>query len=340
MLESHHRDSYKIIQSVIALMLNGQQVPIEVFKDLMIYFTSGIADDVEIAGFLKIFADFPIKSDYLIAAIEVLREQMIAVNLSDDIEAIDCCGTGGDGLKSLNISTATAFFLADYGVKVAKHGNRSVTSQSGSADILEAIGYPIKQEPDAIVKQIQETGLTFMFAPYFHPVLKHVAAARKSLEKRTIFNLLGPLLNPARVKRQLIGIYDFSLAEEIAKTLIHFGCHRAMIVTSSEGADELTLSGDNEVCYIENGHYHFGTINTQEVGLKNQPITAIQGEDSAYNAEAMKKLFNREPSAYYDTVLFNAAAGLWVADKVQTISEGVEIMKQQTKKIDYTKYLV
>jgi anthranilate phosphoribosyltransferase len=332
-------DSQKIIQSVMALMLSGQDLPVDVFKDLMIYFTSGHADNAEIAGFLKIFSNYPIKTHYVIVALEVLRSQMIHISLPDDMsDAIDCCGTGGDGLNSLNVSTAVAFVLADYGIAVAKHGNRSVTSQSGSADILEFLGYPIQKTPNAVVTQLQKTGLTFMFAPYFHPTLAYVAIARKSLGIRTIFNFLGPLLNPASVKRQLIGIYDFKLAPIMAETLIHFGTKRAMLVTSSEGADELTLSGDNYVCYVDNGTYWLETLNAKDFGLNNTPISEIAGGDIAFNATAFKTIFNRKASSYYNIVLLNAAAGLWVAGTTETIAEGIQRLKQCDNEIDFKKY--
>lgn len=332
-------DSYKIIQSVMALMMQGEVLPIDIFKDLMIYFISGDADDAEIAGFLKIFSQEPLKKEYLITAVEVLRTQMIKVDLPTHLQsAIDCCGTGGDGLKSLNVSTAVAFILADYGVKVAKHGNRSVTSQSGSADILEYLGYPIQKNPQDIIKQLDKTGLTFMFAPYFHPALKYVANARKALGTRTIFNLLGPLLNPACVQNQLIGIYDFKLAPIIAETLLHFGTKRAMIVSSLEGADELTLSGNNQVCYIDNGRYWFDTLNAADFGLDNAPIQAIAGGDIAFNAKAFQTILNRQPSPYYDTVILNVASGLWVSDTVKTILEGVQGLQEKKKKIDFNDY--
>ncbi len=332
-------NSQNIIQSVMALMLSGHDLPVDIFKDLMIYFTSGHADDAEIAGFLKVFSNYPLKAHYVIAALEVLRSHMIPISLPDDMsDAIDCCGTGGDGLNSLNVSTAVAFVLADYGVTVAKHGNRSVTSQSGSADILEFLGYPIQKNPDAVVKQLQKTGLTFMFAPYFHPALAHVAVARKSLGIRTIFNFLGPLLNPAMVKRQLIGIYDVKLASIMAETLIHFGTKRAMLVTSSENADELTLSGDNHICYVDNGTYWFDTLNAKDFGLRNMPISEIAGGDIAFNATAFKTIFDRIPSAYYDTVMLNAAAGLWVSGTTNTIIDAIEHLKSCKKIINFKKY--
>ena len=331
--------SQKIIQSVMALMIQGYELPVDVFKDLMIYFTSGQSNDIEITGFLNFFSEYPIKTDYVIAAIKVLRTHMIAVTLPNTMhDAIDCCGTGGDGLNSLNVSTAVAFMLADYGITIAKHGNRSVTSQSGSADILEYLGYSIQKTPDDIVKQIQKTGLTFMFAPYFHPVLKYVANARKSLGVRTIFNFLGPLLNPASVKRQLIGVYDFTLAKIMAETLIHFGTKRAMIVTSLEGADELTLSGDNQICMIENDTYWFKTLNAKDYGFTNAHISEIAGGDITFNSNAFKTILNREPSAYYDTVILNAAAGLWVAGKTETIAEGIQRLQNCTEIIDFKKY--
>ncbi|MFT6262656.1 MAG: anthranilate phosphoribosyltransferase [Dasania sp.] len=333
------KDSYQTIQTIMALMLKGHDLPIDMFQDLMRYFTSGQAADVEITGFLKIFSEYSLTSDYIIAAVEVLKEMMVTVSLPQNIDAIDCCGTGGDGLNSLNVSTAVAFFLADYGIKVAKHGNRSVTSKSGSADILEHLGYPIQKNSLDIVTQLGKTGLSFMFAPYFHPALKHVAMVRKSLDKRTIFNILGPLLNPANVKRQLIGIYDFKLAEAIAKTLIHFGCHKAIIVTSGEGADELTLSGDNQICYVEHGTYRFDTINAANVGLKNMPITAIQGGNIAFNATAFKNALQRKSSAYYDTILLNAAAALWVADQADHIKDGINKLQALQDPINFQNYI-
>ena len=293
------------------------------------YFFSGKASDTEIVDFLKEFSGHPLTTEMLTEIVKLLRSKMIPVLAPTG--TVDCCGTGGDSDVtggSLNISTATAFMTASLGVPVAKHGNRAVSSRSGSADILEALGMDIVQSPDKASQKLHDTGLCFLFAPYFHPVLKYVAQARKAIGTKTIFNILGPLLNPASVKYQLLGVYDFSLAQIIAETLRATGTQKALIVRSHEGADELTLTGENDYCLLENGHITFGKISASDVGLPYYMSDDLRGGTPAENAQALRQMLLGQKGAYRDTVIFNTGALLYVAGKAKTIAEGVEIAKQ------------
>lgn len=292
------------------------------------YFFSGKASDTQIVDFLKDFSRTSLTTEILTAIVKLLRSKMIPVLAPTG--TVDCCGTGGDSDVtggSLNISTATAFMTASLGVPVAKHGNRAVSSRSGSADILEALGMNIIQDPDKASQKLYDTGLCFLFAPYFHPVLKYVAQARKAIATKTIFNILGPLLNPASVKYQLLGVYDFSLAGIIAGTLQDTGSKKVLIVRSHEGADELTLTGENDYCLLDNGRITFGKISPDDVDLPYYISDDLRGGTPVDNAQALRQMLLGQKGAYRDTVIFNTGALLYVANKADTIAGGVEMAK-------------
>lgn len=310
-----------------------QKIDLSLFEDMIAYIFSGEALENEILTFLLITNFCPLEKAHYLKAISFLRSKMYKIHAPSN--AVDCCGTGGDSEKSggsLNISTAVAFFAATAGLSVAKHGNRSISSRSGSADVLEAIGYPILEKPDEVEAMLKKTNLCFMFAPYFHPTLKYVATARRFLKVKSFFNLLGPLLNPAEVKHQLIGIYDKNLASLIAEILRELGSQRVMIVQSSEGSDELTLSGDNYYCLLDNGIITEGKISANDYGLPIYESNAIKGGDVSYNATAMKNLFSGNGiAAYRDTVFLNAGALHYISGESKDILGGIHAIKDVNK---------
>jgi anthranilate phosphoribosyltransferase len=252
----------------------------------------------------------------LTGAVRAMRARMTAIEAPPG--TMDMCGTGGDGLGTLNVSTATAFVVAACGVPVAKHGNRALSSRAGGADVLEALGIPIHPNPAA---QLAETNLAFLFAPAHHPALRHAAATRAELGFRTIFNLTGPLCSPARVTRQLTGVYDPAWAAPMAETLGALGTHRAWIV-HGQGLDELTLAGETLVAEWRGGTLHHFTVTPEDAGLPRAPVSAILGTDPRGNAAALLALLQGAPGAYRDTVLLNAAACLVISDRAATLQDG------------------
>ncbi len=242
-------------------------------------------------------------------------------------EALDCCGTGGDGRSTFNISTATAFVVAGRGIKIAKHGNRAITSKSGSADVLEALGMYTNIAPDAAAKILDEVGICFLFAPNFHPGFARVAPIRKAIGKRTIFNLLGPLCNPARVKRQLIGVFAPEYCALLAETLQLLGHTHAMVVHGADGADELSISGNTHVAHLVDGEIRYATLRPQDAGLSVHEGRTLIGGDAVQNARALRDVLDGLESPYADAVLLNSAAMLMIADMAPTLHEGVALAR-------------
>jgi len=258
----------------------------------------------------------------LTGAVAALRNRMARIEIPAG--AIDVCGTGGDGAASLNISTATAFVVAACGVPVAKHGNRALSSRSGGADVLAALGVNIEPPIARLPKILEQAGCVFMFAPNHHPALRHAAAVRVELGTRTIFNLTGPMANPAGVKHQLMGVYDPAWARPVAETLANLGSESAWVVYGN-GLDELTLDGENRVVALKDGELTEFTLNAAEAGLPPAPHAAIKGGDAAENAAALRALLGGEKGPYRDTILLNAAAALIVSGKTISLTEGVAI---------------
>jgi anthranilate phosphoribosyltransferase len=246
-----------------------------------------------------------------------------AVKLEHDYDVIDVCGTGGDGLHTLNISTAVGFVAAGGGLKVAKHGNRAVTSKSGTADVLTALGVNIDASRAQQSAALDNAGICFLFAQAHHGAMKHVSPIRQQLGFRTIFNLLGPLTNPAGARRQVVGVPAPRFVEPIARALGALGAERAWSVHGS-GLDELTTTGPTEVAEWRNGAVRLFTITPEAVGLPRASLADITGGEPAFNAAALTRLLDGEKGPYRDIVLLNAAAAFLVADKVETLSEGIE----------------
>ncbi|MFC6687168.1 anthranilate phosphoribosyltransferase [Jhaorihella thermophila] len=261
--------------------------------------------------------------DEYAAAAAVMRAKCHHVRAPEG--AIDIVGTGGDGKGTLNISTATAFVVAGAGVPVAKHGNRNLSSKSGAADALTQMGVNVMVGPQVVEKALEETGIGFMMAPMHHPAIAHVMPTRQELGTRTIFNILGPLTNPAGVKRQLTGAFSRDLIRPMAETLGQLGSDRAWLVHGSDGTDELTITGISWVAALENGAVKEVELHPEDAGLPVHPFEAIVGGTPEENAQAFRALLAGEPSAYRDAVLLNAAAALVVAGAASDLREGVEM---------------
>ena len=276
----------------------------------------------DITAFLVALADRGETSVEIAAAATEMRARMIGVDAPAN--AIDVCGTGGDGSHSLNISTATSLVVAACEIPMAKHGNRAASSKAGAADTLEALGLNLAKAATKAEQNLREIGIGFFFAPNHHPALGPLAPIRKAIGRRTIFNLLGPLCNPAKVKRQLIGVASPGLVETYADAAAQLGYDKAMIVSGEEGLDELSICGPSRVAMISDGSVTISRITPEDAGLTRHPAEAIKGGDPAYNAAALKALLQGEKSAYRDAVLLNSAAALMVAGEVDSWEAGVE----------------
>jgi anthranilate phosphoribosyltransferase len=248
---------------------------------------------------------------------------MLRVEAPDD--AVDVVGTGGDASGSFNISTCAAFIVAGAGVPVAKHGNRALSSKSGSADVLGALGIKIDLTPEQIGHCVREAGIGFMFAPAHHPAMKNVGPTRVELGTRTIFNLLGPLSNPASVKRQMVGTFSKQWTEPMAQVLNNLGSERVWVVHGSDGLDEITTSGPTSVAALENGEVRSFEIKPEDVGLKRVTPDALRGGDAETNATTLLGVLKGQPSAYRDVSAFNAAAALVIAGRAKDLSEGMTL---------------
>ena len=256
-------------------------------------------------------------------AVTTMRAKMLRVAAPAD--AIDVVGTGGDASGSFNISTCAALIVAGAGVPVAKHGNRALSSRSGAADVLAALGVNIDLAPDKIAHCIREAGIGFMFAPAHHPAMKNVAATRVELGTRTIFNLLGPLSNPAGVRRQMVGVFSRQWTEPLAQVLKNLGAERAWVVHGSDGLDEITTSGPTSVTALENGAIRNFEISPEEIGLPKAKPEALRGGDAASNAQAVEEVLAGKKSPFRDVALFNAAAALVVAGKAKDLKAGLHL---------------
>jgi len=254
-------------------------------------------------------------------AVRAMRSRMTAIEAPDG--AIDVCGTGGDGAGTLNVSSAVTFVVAACGVPVAKHGNRALSSRTGGADVLTALGVNIDAPMERLAAILRDAGAVFLFAPRHHPSMRHAAGPRVELGTRTIFNILGPLSNPARVRRQLTGVFSPVWTLPMAETLAVLGAESAWLVHGG-GLDELTVAGENQVTSLKDGTIRTFLVTPEDAGLSRAPIAAIKGGDAAFNAEALVGVLRGATGAYRDTVLLNAAAALIVAGRADDLRDGVE----------------
>lgn len=283
----------------------------------------GDASDEEIARFLLAMTERSETAEEIAGAARALRARLIPIEAPED--AVDCCGTGGDGHHTLNVSTAVSLVVAACGVPVAKHGNRAASSKSGAADTLEALGLDMDAAGRTAEKTLAEIGICFLFAKNHHPAMGRIQPIRHKLGKRTIFNLMGPLSNPAGVKRQLIGIARPAYVPIYAEAKARLGTERTFIVSGDEGLDELSLAGGNELADVTGSEFEMRRVDAEMAGLPHAPVEAIRGGDAAHNAKALKALLEGTPGPYRDAVLLNAAGTLIVAGKTDDWGQGAEM---------------
>ncbi|USA40173.1 anthranilate phosphoribosyltransferase [Pelagerythrobacter marinus] len=283
----------------------------------------GETSEEEIARFLIAITERSETAEEIAGAARALRARLIPVAAPDD--AVDCCGTGGDGHHTLNVSTAVSLVVASAGVPVAKHGNRAASSKSGAADTLEALGLDMEAAGRTAEKTLAEIGICFLFAKNHHPAMGRIQPIRQRLGRRTIFNLMGPLSNPAGVRRQLIGIARPAYVPIYAAAKARLGTERTFIASGDEGLDELSLAGGNELADVAGNDFEMRRVEAAEAGLPSAPVEAIRGGDARHNARALKALLDGTPGPYRDAVLFNAAATLIVAGRASGWEEGAAI---------------
>jgi anthranilate phosphoribosyltransferase len=282
----------------------------------------GVPPDEEIAKFLVALSDRGETAAEIAGAARAMRARLIPVTAPAN--AIDVCGTGGDGHHTLNVSTAVALVVAACGVPVAKHGNRAASSKAGAADTLEALGLNLDRAMETAEATLADLGIGFLFAGKHHPAMGRIMPIRRALGRRTIFNLMGPLANPAAVRRQLIGIARPAYVPIYADALARLGTERSFVVSGDEGLDELSLAGGNELADVQGGDVRMRRVHAAEAGLAPAPIEAIRGGDPEHNAAALRALLGGRRGSYRDAVLFNAAGALMVAGEVESWPEGVE----------------
>jgi anthranilate phosphoribosyltransferase len=290
-------------------------------EDAFSIMMGGEATPSQIGGFLMALRVRGETVDEITGAVQSMRSRMVRVDAPDD--AMDIVGTGGDASGSYNISTCTAMVVAGCGVPIAKHGNRALSSKSGAADTLKALGINLDLDPAGISRCIKEAGLGFMFAPAHHAAMRHVGPTRVELGTRTIFNLLGPLSNPASVTRQLVGVFDAKWVHPLAEVLQQLGS-KSVWVVHGDGLDEMTVTGETLVAELKNGEVREFSVTPQDAGLDTHSFEDLKGGDAEYNAEALRDVLNGAKNAYRDIVLLNAAGSLIVAGKVSNLMEGAE----------------
>ena len=309
-----------MIDEIIKKLKNKQNLTLGESKTIFEKIMSGEVNNDKIYDFLTLSSAKGETSDEIAGGVFILREKANKVNVSDD--AIDTCGTGGDGKNTLNISTAAALLLSSFGVKVAKHGNKSVSSKCGSADVLEKLNININLEPNQVEMNLNKNNFGFMFAPNYHKAMKYVAPVRKKIGKRTIFNLIGPLSSPAKVKRQVVGVFDKKLLKIFAKALKNLNLKKAMIINSQDGLDEISPYAKTNIMELFNGEIKETILNPNDLGIKAEKFENIIGKGPDYNSEKMNEIFQGKDNDFSIAVCLNAAAGLIVADKTSSFKEG------------------
>ncbi len=315
-----------MLEEYLGKVIEKANLSAEEAENAMRTIMSGEADNIQTAAFLASLRVKGETEEEIAAFARVMRD--LALKITPKVEkSVDVCGTGGDAIKTFNISTTAAFITACV-VPVAKHGNRSVTSKCGSADVIEELGANLALPPRKIEECIEKIGIGFMFAPLHHQAMKNVMEVRQKLGMRTVFNILGPLTNPANATHQLIGVYDAALTEKIAKVLRILGLRKALVVHGEPGLDEVSISGKTKVSHLEEGKIETYFIKPEDFGVERAPPDEIAGGDTKESAKILRDILScNEEGAKRDVVLLNAAAAIFAADEASSIAEGFEIAK-------------
>jgi anthranilate phosphoribosyltransferase len=317
-----------MIQQALQQVLDGRDLTRAESREVMGEIMAGEATPAQIGGFLVGLRAKGETADEITGCAEAMRAHVLAVRPQRE-DLVDTAGTGGDGARTINISTAAALVAAAAGAAVAKHGNRAVSSACGSADVLEALGFTLDQEPKRIERSIDELGFGFLFAPSHHPAMRHAAPVRKELATRTVFNVLGPLTNPAGARTQVVGVYSQPLVRTIAEVLAQLGARRAFVVHGAGGIDELSPVGPNLVAEVVDGSVHERTLDPEsELGLPRCSIEDLRGGTPAENAAALRQVFDGAPGGRRSAILLNAAGAIAAAGHAADLREGLEIARE------------
>jgi len=318
-----------VIKQLIQKITSNTDLTKEETEKLFDILMKGEATDAQIGAVLVGLKMKGETVDEITSAASVMKREAVKVPVLDRSRLVDTCGTGGDKINTFNVSTITAFVAAGAGAKVAKHGNRSVSSKCGSADIMEALGVNIQMPPEKSAEAIEKIGLAFLFAPIYHPAMKNVIKQRREIGVRTIFNILGPLSNPADAKFQLMGVYDPNLIEPLTKVLSQLGVERAFVVHGMEGLDEISITSDTLIGELDGEEISIYKVKPEDFGLNRASLSDIQGGDLEYNLKvALSILEGKEYSPKTDFVALNAAFALKAAGIVENIKDGIELAKE------------
>jgi len=312
------------IREAIARLVERHDLTAEEAEEVMGQVMRGEATPAQIGGFLIALRMKGETVEEIAGFARAMRRHALSVQ-TRRVPVVDTCGTGGDRSGTFNISTTAAFVVAGAGLPVAKHGNRSVSSHCGSADVLEALGVNLNLSPEAVARCVDEIGIGFLFAPRFHPAMKHAIGPRREMGVRTVFNVLGPLTNPAGAQVQVLGVYDPSLTETLAGVLGSLGCQAAFVVHGADGLDELSTTGPNRVAQLDNGSIRSYVLDPTDFGLPRAPISALRGGDAAENAAIVRSVLQGEPGPRRDVVLLNAAAALVAGGCAADMREGLHL---------------
>lgn len=316
-----------MIEKAIEKLSQGWDLTADQMKAAIEEIMSGRAETSSIVSFLTELSKKQETIEELTAAAQEMRRHAIKINTSQK-KVLDTCGTGGDKIGTFNVSTVVAFVASGCGITVAKHGNRSVSSRCGSADILEALGVNIHMTKEELEKCLEEIGIAFLFAQDLHPAMKYAMPARKQIGAKTMFNILGPLTNPAGATHQLIGVYDGRWTEVLAKVLGNLGSEHAMVVHGKDGLDEITITTETSVSEIHQGEIANYEIKPEDFGFKRARLEKLSGGDASMNAKILLDILNGQKGPRRDTVILNSAAAIYVADKAPSIKEAVALAKE------------
>jgi len=316
-----------MIREAIAQLVAGRALDEGEAATAMEEIMTGVATPSQLGAFLVALRLKGETVDEVTGLARVMREQAVHVPLPSHIHAVDTCGTGGDASGTFNVSTAAGLLVAALGQPVAKHGNRAATSRCGSADVLEALGVKLELGPEQVARCVEQVGFGFMFAPAYHPAMRHVGPTRREIGVRTVFNILGPLTNPAGARYQVLGVADPRLLPLMGEALLRLGCARALVVYGADGVDELSLSAPTQVCEVDGaaGELREYTITPDQLGLTEQPREAMLGGDAQQNAALLRDVLSGQtPGAPADMVALNAGAALYISGRAASLTDGVK----------------
>jgi anthranilate phosphoribosyltransferase len=312
-----------MIKDAIATLVTGRSLSMDQAESAMTEIMNGEVTPAQFGAFVTALRIKGETSDEIAGMAKVMRAKAIPVHTDGPV--VDTCGTGGDNASTFNISTAAAFVVAGAGLKVAKHGNRAASSQCGSADVLEALGVKIDLNAQQVERCLKEVGIGFMFAPAFHPAMKYAGPPRREIGIRTVFNILGPLTNPAHAQAQVLGVAEASLTEKMAVVLRTLGCHHALVVHGDDGLDEISITGKTQVREVEGDRIRMYSVSPEDFGFSRTSLEDIKGSNPSENAASVRRILAGDAGPQRDVVLINAAAAIVAGDKARSLPEGAKL---------------